>query len=152
MFTLLNVNTMSSPIVTQAQVQNPFGEPTALQPKVAHTNFNIELVSTLKGFPTNMAFIGPDDILILSKNTGQVFRIKDGNNIGSVLKIDVTGRDEMGLLGIATDAYNKNKNQKNDNNVFLYYSCVLPRNNVTILYKNIRGTKMMASWKIPSFY
>lgn len=114
---------MGSPVVTQAQVQNPFGEPTALQPKAADTNFKIELVSTLEGVPTNMAFISPDDILILSKNNGQVFRIKDGNNIGSVLKIDVTGRDEMGLLGIATHAYNKNENQKCDNNnVFLYYS------------------------------
>jgi len=28
-----------------------------------------------------MAFIGPDDILLLSKNDGKVLRIKDGKNL-----------------------------------------------------------------------
>lgn len=100
-----------------AQVENSL----VLQPKVTDTKLKVELVSNLQGFPTNMAFIDKDDILILSKN-GQVLRIKDGKNLGPVFELNVTSKDEMGLLGIATDLYSKNKAQANNGSVFLYYS------------------------------
>jgi glucose/arabinose dehydrogenase len=103
------------------------------QPNVTDPKLKIEPVASIHGFPTNMAFVGHNDILILSKNDGQVFRIKDGKNVGPVLKLNVTGKDEMGLLGIAvaddTTQNNSNhsktigKNQSGaDRNVFLYYS------------------------------
>jgi glucose/arabinose dehydrogenase len=100
-----------------AQVENSL----VLQPKVTDTKLKVELVSNLQGFPTNMVFIDKDDILILSKN-GQVLRIKDGKNLGPVFELNVTNKDEMGLLGIDTDLYSKNKAQVNKAKVFLYYS------------------------------
>ena len=100
----------SSP--TEAQLQSA-------RPQVLDGRLKVELVYTGPGFPTNMAFIGPDDILLLSKNDGKVLRIKDGKNLGPVLEVNVTRKDEMGLLGIATEPY---KNQKYPTKVFLYYS------------------------------
>ena len=91
----------------------------AARPQVLDARLKVELVYTGPGFPTNMAFIGPDDILLLSKNDGKVLRIKDGKNLGPVLEVNVTRKDEMGLLGIATEPY---KNQKYPTKVFLYYS------------------------------
>ena len=107
-----------------AQSQNE-GTDTLEKPKLQDTNLKIELVSEIPSFPTNMAFIGPNDILLLSKNDGEVLRIKDGKNMGPVLTIDVTGKDEMGLLGIAADRDDRDQNINNNTtgrNVFLYYS------------------------------
>ena len=60
----------------EAQLQNPFMAPT-VAPEIQDSNLKAELVYSGSGFPTNMAFIGPDDILLLSKNDGKVLRIKD---------------------------------------------------------------------------
>ena len=122
-----------------AQSQNE-GTDTVEKPKLQDNNLKIELVSEIPSFPTNMAFIGPNDILLLSKDDGQVLRIKDGKNMGPVLKINVTGRDEMGLLGIAADGHDSDQNINNNNtsgrNVFLYYShCSTQKNCNNYVYK-----------------
>ncbi|MGB7955171.1 MAG: hypothetical protein WCF23_14430, partial [Candidatus Nitrosopolaris sp.] len=41
---------------------------------------NLKIEALVKGLevPTSMAFIGPNDILVLEKNTGTVVRIADG--------------------------------------------------------------------------
>ncbi|MBI4589907.1 MAG: PQQ-dependent sugar dehydrogenase [Candidatus Rokubacteria bacterium] len=52
--------------------------------------------------PTTMAFIGPDDILVLQKNDGRVRRILGGVlQPGEVLDVAVDYAAERGLLGIA---------------------------------------------------
>jgi glucose/arabinose dehydrogenase len=48
-----------------------------------------------------MSFIGPNDILVVEKNTGQVQRIRDGVVFGPVLDLAVNFASERGLLGIA---------------------------------------------------
>jgi glucose/arabinose dehydrogenase len=48
-----------------------------------------------------MAFIGPDDILVTEKATGQVQRITGGISTGPVLDLAVNSASERGLLGIA---------------------------------------------------
>jgi hypothetical protein len=42
---------------------------------------NLQAVAIYKGFdfPTNMAFLAPNDILVLEKNNGTVKRIVNGN-------------------------------------------------------------------------
>src|SRR5215213_9967704 len=51
--------------------------------------------------PTAMAFLGPDDILVLEKG-GTVQRIVDGKTLPEpLLQVDVASSDERGLLGIA---------------------------------------------------
>jgi aldose sugar dehydrogenase len=72
----------------------------------------------LKGPTTGMAFLGPNDILVLEKNTGKVQRILDGNLQQSpLLQVNVGTEVELGLLGIATS-----NNQEGKTSVFLYYS------------------------------
>jgi glucose/arabinose dehydrogenase len=52
--------------------------------------------------PTGMAFIGPNDILVLQKNNGWVRRVLDGVlQPGPVLDVAVDQTSERGLLGIA---------------------------------------------------
>src|SRR5215212_6507656 len=73
----------------------------------------------LKG-PTSMAFLGPNDILVLEKNEGTVQRIVNGKMLAEpLLHVNVSSADERGLLGIAvattsgttsTSATTKNNN------------------------------------------
>ena len=64
----------------------------------------VELVAGGLNQPTSMAFIGPDDILVLQKANGQVRRIVGGVlQPGFVLDVAVHFLSERGLLGIAVD-------------------------------------------------
>src|SRR5215213_10476850 len=55
----------------------------------------------LKG-PTSMAFLGPNDILVLEKNEGTVQRIVNGKMLAEpLLHVNVSSADERGMLGIA---------------------------------------------------
>ncbi len=72
----------------------------------------------LKGPATSMAFLAPDDILVLEKNTGKVQRIVNGSlEQNPLLQIKVGTEVELGMLGIAIS-----KNQQGKTFVFLYYS------------------------------
>jgi glucose/arabinose dehydrogenase len=51
--------------------------------------------------PIAMAFIGPNDILVTEKATGQVKRVTNGVVTGAVLDLAVNSNSERGLLGIA---------------------------------------------------
>src|SRR5829696_2655725 len=88
----------------------------------------IELVTSGLDFPTTMAFLGPDDFLILEK-AGTVKRVTNGIILDKpLLQVDVSVKDERGLLGIAISE-KKNldgngtsiKNNNISHNVFLYY-------------------------------
>ena len=48
-----------------------------------------------------MVFLGPHDILVTEKNTGQVKRIVNGTVHSTVLDLNVNFGSERGLLGIA---------------------------------------------------
>jgi len=59
-------------------------------------------VATGLSSPTNMAFIGANDILVLQKNDGRVRRVINGVlQAGEVLDLAVDSNSERGLLGIA---------------------------------------------------
>ena len=93
-------------------------------------NLKIELVASGLDFPTTMAFLGPDDFLILEK-AGTVKRVTNGVILDKpLLQVDVSVKDERGLLGIAISEKKKNladdngtsiKNNNISHNVFLYY-------------------------------
>ena len=54
------------------------------------------------GYPTSMAFLGPNDILVLEKNTGMVKRIVNGVKLKKpLLDVNVANQNERGTLGIA---------------------------------------------------
>ena len=72
----------------------------------------------LKGPATSMAFLAPDDILVLEKNTGKVQRIVNGSlEQNPLLQVKVGTEVELGMLGIAIS-----KSQQGKTFVFLYYT------------------------------
>jgi glucose/arabinose dehydrogenase len=90
------------------------GEPTIKDP-----NLKVETVATGLALPTTMAFIGPDDILVLEKGKGTVQRIVNGQMLAEpLLQVNVSSEVERGMLGIATSK----DNQTGKTNVFLYYT------------------------------
>ena len=86
------------------------------QPVLTDPNLTVETVVTGLSTPTTMAFVGPNDILVLQKNDGQVRRVLNGVVQSTVaLDVAVSNDSERGLLGIAVNSENPPK-------VFLYYT------------------------------
>jgi len=76
----------------------------------------IERVFTGINGSTNMAFLGPNDILVLERESGKVNRIVNGQMLEEPL-IDVNSYYKDGLIGIATA-----RNQNGSTYVFLYFN------------------------------
>ena len=127
-------NILFSPPGFRALAQSTDEEPnTNDKPTVTDSNLTADLIFDGPGFPTSMTFIGADDILLLSKNDGQVLRIKDGHNLGPVLTVNASSKDEMGLLGIATS---KNNSGSSAQHVFIFYtSCKSETECNSLVYK-----------------
>jgi len=70
-------------------------------PKVTDSNLKVELVARNLDFPTAIDFLGNDDLLLTEKNTGNVYEIINGNITAPLIHLNVTTRDERGLLGLA---------------------------------------------------
>lgn len=70
-------------------------------PSVSDPDLTVRTVITGQTTPVQMAFIGPDDFLLLEKNTGKVKRVTGGVVQGTVLDLPVNSASERGLLGIA---------------------------------------------------
>jgi glucose/arabinose dehydrogenase/plastocyanin len=94
--------------------------PSPLGPTINDANLTAELL--VKGLkrPTSMAFLGPNDILVLEKETGLVKRILNGKLLPTpLLDVPVASDIERGLLGIAIS---QNKSLDGQRYVFLYYT------------------------------
>jgi aldose sugar dehydrogenase len=102
---LVLVLTSSQPVLAQ--------EPTMLHPRLDVRTVVDGLVT-----PSSIAFLGPNDLLVLEKNTGQVKRVVDGEVRGTVLDLSVNFGSERGLLGIAL-----HPNFPENPGVYLYWSC-----------------------------
>src|SRR5919197_1835399 len=70
--------------------------PTMLDPRLT-VNTVVSGLTT----PSSIAFLGPNDMLVLEKNTGKVLRLTNGVVQGVVLDLAVNNASERGLLGIA---------------------------------------------------
>jgi glucose/arabinose dehydrogenase len=70
-------------------------------PEMLHPRLDVRPVVSGLTTPTTLAFIGPNEFLVLEKNTGKVLLIADGAIQGSVLDLAVNFASERGLLGIA---------------------------------------------------
>ena len=88
-------------------------------PSIKDPNLGVELVSEGLEFPTSMAFLGPDDILVLEKEKGTVQRIVNGMILPTpVLTVNVATEVERCMCGIAVS-----KNDSGGNvYVFLYFT------------------------------
>jgi aldose sugar dehydrogenase len=96
-------------------------------PILSDPELTTELVSNGISFPTSMAFLGPDDILILEKNNGTVKRMVNGELLNEpLLQVNVSNQGERGMLGIAVQ-----KNNGGPTYVFLYYSEPAPNSDIS---------------------
>ncbi|HEY0868054.1 MAG TPA: PQQ-dependent sugar dehydrogenase [Fimbriimonas sp.] len=71
------------------------------QPAMTVPQLSVRTASSGFFTPIALAFIGPDDYLVLEKNTGRVVRVTNGIVAGPVLDLPVNFASERGLLGIA---------------------------------------------------
>jgi aldose sugar dehydrogenase len=99
---LKTFNSYKGPIKKKISLSNyAFGAENNL-PTIHDENMNVQIVYKGPRFPTNMAFLGPDDILVLEKNEGTVQRIVNGVMLlNPLLDINVSKSSERGMLGIA---------------------------------------------------
>ena len=97
---------------------HPFN-PVLAQPMVVKDpNLKVELFAQGLKSPTSMAFLGPNDILVLEKDTGTVQRIVNGKMLPQpILQVPVSTTSERGMLGIAIA-----KHTNGPTYVFLYYT------------------------------
>lgn len=86
-------------------------------PTLVDRNLRISTIASGIALPTSMAFLGPDDLLVLEKDTGRVLRIHDGVT-STVLDLSVNNFSERGLLGIAL-----HPDFPDDPGVYLFWTC-----------------------------
>ena len=112
--------TLTLLLVLQAVI---YGPKARADPVVNDPSLKVELITKDIKFPTSMAFLGPDDILILEKNQGTVKRIVNGNILPEpLLDVNVANKAERGMLGIAISRHETKDGEKPITYVFLYYT------------------------------
>jgi glucose/arabinose dehydrogenase len=104
-------------IYLPAQGQNA----TSPAPSITDPNLKVELIAKHFDFPTAIDFLGNDDLLVAEKNTGNVYEVINGNVTGPLLHMDVSVKDERGLLGVASSA-NANDSSRENLPVYLYHT------------------------------
>jgi aldose sugar dehydrogenase len=93
-------------------------------PVINDPRLKTEVVFKRINFPTSMAFLGPNDILVLEKNEGTVKRIVNGTMLPHpLLQVPVDTESERGMLGIAVAKHNNGPIY-----VFLYYILAKTKN------------------------
>jgi aldose sugar dehydrogenase len=86
----------------------------AQEPTLNDPNLQVETIIEGLSWPTSMAFIDNNNILVLEKEKGTIRLVSNGIlQETPVLEVDVISNNERGLLGIAI---------KNNDSVFLYYT------------------------------
>ena len=87
------------------------------EPVTTNAHFTAERIFTGQFEPSSMTFLSPDDILVLDRDTGKVYRITGGAQSKPLLDVKVATDGYRGLLGIAATF-----NEKKSINVFLYFT------------------------------
>src|SRR5688572_32639781 len=71
-------------------------------PQILVPNLAVRTVVSGLALPIGIAFLGPNDMLVLEKDTGRVKRVVNGTAAAApVLDLGVNRASERGLLGIA---------------------------------------------------
>ena len=110
------------------------------QPVIADPNLKVETVFKGDKFPSSMAFLGPNDILLLQKNNGTVERAINGTLYAKpLLHANVATEQERGMLGIAVTRMKNSTN--NTQPVTTYVFLYLTEVNGTKASDNITGIK-----------
>ena len=105
-------------------------------PKIYDINLKADIVFGGLNFPSSMAFLGSNDLLVLEKNKGTVQRIINGEMVPKpLLNVSVSNQSERGMLGIGVY---KNESKAGRVNIFLYFTQSIAEDNETLsnsLYK-----------------
>jgi aldose sugar dehydrogenase len=97
--------------------------PQPKMPLLRDQNLRVELVVSGLKFPTAMAFVGNDDILVLEKNNGTIQRVVNGNLLDKpVLDLNVANKVERGLLGISAANQTLGNTMINKTYVYPFYT------------------------------
>ena len=114
-FTLLQ----NSIFASQEEVTSKFN--TEGGPKVNNHSLRVEEIAAGINQPTNIVFLGLNDILVTEKNTGLVKRILNGTVLQEpVLDVNVANSLERGMLGMAAAA--NEQSDANNVNIFVYFT------------------------------
>jgi glucose/arabinose dehydrogenase len=70
-------------------------------PTLADPALQIEEISGLTD-PTQLTFLGPNELLVTEKTTGRVMHVRDGEVVGPAVQLKTNFADERGVLGITT--------------------------------------------------
>ena len=121
-----------------AQKYPEVAPPSNKGPIIVDPHLKAEVVFTGLKYPTSMAFLGPNDILVTEKDTGTVRRIVNGTELPQpLLNASVSTYGHRGMLGIAVASNSSSPPQTITNNhgnrgkhvntttttyVFLYYT------------------------------
>lgn len=102
-------------------------EPDKKAPKMEVDRLKIQKIYEGFNNPTGMAFLNENDILVLEKNNGTVYRIVNGSiSERPILDVGVANHVERGLLGIVIE--DESDSSKNTNKIgrtpyiYLYYT------------------------------
>jgi aldose sugar dehydrogenase len=88
-------------------------------PQMLDPTLGVRTVAAGLDLPIGIAFLGPNDMLVLEKDTGRVKRVVNGVvNTTPVLDLGVNNSSERGLLGIAL-----HPDFPSDPGVYLYWTC-----------------------------
>jgi glucose/arabinose dehydrogenase len=87
-------------------------------PQMLDSSLAVRTVASGLTLPIGMAFLGPDDMLVLQKDNGQVKRVVNGLVTGVVLDLGVNNASERGLLGIAL-----HPDFPSNPGVYLFWTC-----------------------------
>lgn len=87
------------------------------EPTMLDSHFTIQRIFAGKFEPSSMTFVGPDDILLLDRDNGKVYRVTNGFASGPLLDVNVATDGYRGLLGIAAT-----NNTNGTSTVFLYFT------------------------------
>lgn len=99
-------------LFTNILVNYGWGEPVTANPV-----FSVERIFTGHFEPSSMIFLAPNDMLVLDRDAGKVYRVTNGDTSRPILDVNVGTNGYRGLLGVAaTD------NEKESINVFLYFT------------------------------
>ena len=89
-------------------------------------SLDVKILTQGLSFPTGMAFLNSNEILVSEKDAGRVVRVVNGNiSNNPVLTVDINHHKERGLLGIALprDSYGDDRDSEdNPKYVFLFYT------------------------------
>src|SRR5687768_8711025 len=97
-------------------VRSSAQEPVA--PEMLDPTLGVRTVVGGLNLPIAIAFIAPNDLLVLAKDTGRVKRVVNGVVTATVLDLGVNRNSERGLLGIALHPdFPRNRG------VYLYWTC-----------------------------